>query len=172
MTSKLLPMGQRDDSVDRYAATLQSTSARVARSRLETIGRILLGMSPTVRPRRVGGRALHLDIGRVPWASVTPDDARHVRDVLLDRAQSRHSVCAALGALRGALRAAGSLTVAHLDALRVEHQAEGAGRSVRETVREWRADELALLQAAEFLIVPDPRRDARGRWTSTSTSAS
>lgn len=167
---QLLPVGQSDDSAALYLEGLAPASARIMRSRLEAIGRILLGMAPSVRPRRVAGRRLWLDLGRVPWSSVTADDARHVRDVLLGGEQSRHSIGCALGGLRGVLRAAGVLTVAHLDALRVDHQGEGVGRSVAEVVRSWRADEQAQLAASEFHIVPDPTRGRDGRWISRRTA--
>jgi hypothetical protein len=150
VTVALLPVGQRDDAAQRYIDTRGSASSRrTSTSHCEQAGRALLGWRPGARPTRIGARTLHLAVERVPWSSVTPDDCQRVRAQLLEQREPR-TAGAICGALRGVLRAAGVLTVQHLDALRIEHQ-QTSGRMVEDVVAEW-DDESPL--APESSIAP------------------
>jgi hypothetical protein len=141
----MLPVGARDDAAARYIDAFDSdASKRAARSRLEQAARALLGMAPAKRPTRIGARSLKISLDRVPFTSVTPDDCARARDRLLG-SHTRRSAGAVCGALRGCLRQAGTLSVAHLDQLRIDAQT-ATGRSVRAVVDDWNADEAAALR--------------------------
>jgi hypothetical protein len=144
---KLLEPGVRDETAQRYVDSFDAASSRrSARSRLEQAARALLGMAPAKRPTRIGGKTLKLSLRRVPFASATPDDCARARDRLLET-HSRRAAGAVCGSLRGALRQAGTLTLAHVDALRIDAQTAN-GRTVRDVVAEWNADDAAALRAS------------------------
>ncbi|MDB4986026.1 MAG: hypothetical protein JWN04_1204 [Myxococcaceae bacterium] len=166
----LLPQGDADTAAADYLATLAPSSEVVARSRLQTVARMLLGLAPQPRPKRIGGRMLRLDLSRLPWSSVAVDDATELREAALAGPRARAAAAELLNAFRGVLRHSamdrGVLWQVE-QALRIDGQRSTQGRSVAQVVTEWRADESQALIEWEWsrpIAAEDPRRGPDGRW--------
>lgn len=159
----------RDPSAATYLATVPPASRRAAQSRLDLLVRTMLARPTPPRPP-IGARRLRIDPAVIPWRTLDAATCTALRDRLLATYAPR-SVGAVLGILRGVLRVA--LAGDHgrlfdcLAALRVADQ-RPVGRSIRELVREWAADESqAVIErgwSARPVAPVDPRRGPDGRW--------
>lgn len=169
MTLTMLPPDQpdqHDDAAERYLARLAPSSIAAERSRLEQVARWLVNMPDAPRLGAAafsGRRRLHLDLTRIGWSTVTPEDAQRVRQAALGSHRSRRSAASMLTALRGVLRASSidRGVLWHVErVLRVDQQHDGAGRSVRQVISEWNADE----QAERDSSLAHDGHEAAGSW--------
>lgn len=130
---KLTPPPVRSDAPERWLAKFATPRARAQRaSMLHQVARLLVGWSLAPKgATRIGARSLKLDVARVPWADVTPEHVAHVRDQLLASGRfTRKSVGDMMTSLKAVLFQTGALSLAHVEAARVDGRADDVGRSI------------------------------------------